>query len=216
MRFVELSHVIEEGMTTYPGMPGPELSPYLTFEEAADHYAPGTIFQIARITMIANTGTYLDTPAHRYADGHDLSELPLERVVDLPAVVVDVDEAGTGAEAFVDVDVAGRAILLRSGWDVHWRTERYGDPEHPHLTEDGARHLVDQGAALVGIDSVNIDSTVDGERPAHSLLLRAGIPVVEHLTGLDRLPGTGARFSAVPPRVVGMGTFTVRAYATLE
>jgi kynurenine formamidase len=215
MELVDLSHVIEHGMATYPGLPGPEIGEHLTFDDSAGSYAPGTEFTIGRITLVSNTGTYLDTPAHRYRDGFDLSALPLERCVDLPALVVDgpAGEQAFGPGDFTGLDVAGAAVLLRTGWSRHWRTESYGDPAHPFLTADGARHLVEAGAALVGIDSVNIDDTRGGERPAHSLLLAAGVPVVEHLTALDRLPASGARFTAVPPGVRGMGTFPVRAFA---
>ena len=216
MELVDLSHAVEDGMTTYPGLPGPEIGAHLTFDDSVATYAPGTEFTIGRITMVSNTGTYLDTPAHRYRDGFDLAALPLERCADLPAVVVDGPPAGEqafGPDAFGDLAVAGAAVLLRTGWSRHWRTEAYGDPGHPFLTADGARRLVDAGAGLVGIDAVNIDDTRGGERPAHSLLLAAGIPVVEHLTALDRLPATGARFTAVPPGVRGMGTFPVRAFA---
>jgi arylformamidase len=214
MPLIDLSHVIEDGMVTYPGLPGPRISEHLTFRASRSHYASGTEFSIGRIDMVANTGTYLDTPAHRYPDGHDLSALPLERCADLPAVVVDASSPVT-ADDLAGLVPAGAAVLLRTGWDAHWGTERYGDGNHPHLTADAAQALVDADAALVGIDSVNIDATTTGERPAHTLLLGAGIPIVEHLTGLDRLPATGARFTAVPPLVAGMGTFPVRAFATL-
>jgi arylformamidase len=187
MRLVDLSHDIEHEMVTYPGLPGPQISEHLSFEASTDVYAPGTEFVIGHISMVANTGTYLDTPAHRYRDGDDLS--------------------GSG--------IGGVAVLLRTGWDRHWGTDRYADPAHPYLTEDGAQELVDQGAVLVGIDSVNIDGTTTGERPAHSLLLAAGIPIVEHLTHLHELPPTGARFTAVPPRVRGLATFPVRAFASI-
>lgn len=214
MRFVDLSHVIEHEMVTYPGLPGPEIGEHLGFEASRSRYAAGTEFSIGRISMVANTGTYLDTPAHRYREGSDLSSLPLESCANLPAVVVD-GEGSIGAAMFSGVPVAGAAVLLRTGWDAHWGTDRYGDSSHPHLTEDGARALVDGRAALVGIDSVNIDDTSTGERPAHSLLLAAGIPVVEHLTGLAQLPTTGARFAAVPPMVRGLATFPVRAFAVV-
>jgi arylformamidase len=216
MRLVDLSHAIEHEMTTYPGLPGPQVSEHLTFEQSQSHYAEGTQFSIGRISMVANTGTYLDTPAHRFREGHDLAGLPLERCADLPLVVIDAP--GEGPIEAVSVDEAGTtgaAVLLRTGWDAHWRTERYGDPAHPHLTADGAEALVESRAALVGIDSVNIDDTTTGERPAHTILLAAGIPVVEHLTRLDRLPRTGARFTAVPPRIGGLATFPVRAFATV-
>ncbi len=214
MRLVDLSHDIEHEMITYPGLPGPQIGEHLTFDASREHYAAGTEFVIGSIRMVANTGTYLDTPAHRYREGHDLSGLSLQRCADLPTVVVDAD-GPIGSAAFSDSAVRGAAVLLRTGWDRHWDTERYGDPAHPHLTEDGARDLVEHGAVLVGIDSVNIDSTATGERPAHSLLLAAGIPVVEHLTRLDQLPHTGARFTAAPPKVRGLATFPVRAFARI-
>jgi arylformamidase len=214
MRLVDLSHDIEHEMVTYPGLPGPQISEHLSFEASTDVYAPGTEFVIGHISMVANTGTYLDTPAHRYRDGDDLSALPLQRCVDVPTVVIDGDGPIT-RDAFSGSGIGGVAVLLRTGWDRHWGTDRYGDPAHPYLTEDGAQELVDQGAVLVGIDSVNIDGTTTGERPAHSLLLAAGIPIVEHLTHLDELPPTGARFTAVPPRVRGLATFPVRAFASI-
>ncbi|ANY09822.1 cyclase [Pseudonocardia sp. HH130630-07] len=204
-------------MTTYPGLPGPRIEDHLSFEASRDRYAPDTEFAIGRISMVANTGTYLDTPAHRYRGGHDLSGLPLERCAGLPAVVVGL--AGTDGHEIgpenLPADVEGCAVLLHTGWDRHWGTDRYGDPRHPHLTEAGAHHLVGHGAVLVGIDSVNIDDTVGGARPAHSVLLAADIPVVEHLTALAGLPGRGAVFSAVPPAIQGLATFPVRAFAVV-
>ncbi|QUH01488.1 cyclase family protein [Saccharopolyspora erythraea] len=216
MRLVDLSHVIEPGMVTYPGLPGPEISRHLSFDDSRSHYSAGTEFTIGRISMVSNTGTYLDTPAHRFRDGDDLSRLPLERCAMLPAAVVDGGDSAIGPDAFEGVEVGGCAVLLRTGWDRHWGTDRYGAPEHPHLTEAGARYLVDRGAALVGIDSVNIDDTRTGDRPAHTVLLGADVPVVEHLTGLGALPATGARFTAVPPAVSGLATFPVRAFATIQ
>jgi arylformamidase len=216
-RLVELSHVITAGMTTYPGLPGPEITPHLTRAASRDHYAPGTEFAIDRISMVGNTGTYLDSPFHRYPDGADLADLPLSTVADLPAVVVRLAgsrERGIGPEALAAYDVEGAAVLLHTGWDRHWATEAYGT-DAPYLTEAGAKRLVERGARLVGIDSVNIDSTDGDERPAHSTLLAAGVAVLEHLTGLDALPVTGARLHAAPPRVRGFGTFPVRAYAIL-
>lgn len=212
---VDLSHSIVEGMVTYPGLPGPTFHDHLSREASRDHYEPGTEFSIQRLEMVGNTGTYLDSPFHRYADGGDLASLDLATVVDLPAAVVhldDSDERGIGPSALAPIEVRDHAVLLHTGWDRHWGTDRYGDPA-PFLSEDGARFLADSGATLVGIDSVNIDDTVGRTRPAHSILLEAGIPVVEHLTGLDQLPASGASFSAVPPRVAGFGTFPVRAYA---
>ncbi|MCL7458950.1 cyclase family protein [Micromonospora sp. MSM11] len=220
-RLVELSHVVTDGMTTLPGWPAPRITEWLTREASRANYAPGTEFQVGRIDMIANTGTYVDTPAHRFADGADLAATGLERLADLPGVVVRVP-AGTRAVdrlLLAPYEVAGHAVLLHTGWSAHFGTDRYGAPEAPYLTGDGARALVDAGAALVGIDSVNIDDmspAAAGERPAHSALLAAGVPVVEHLTNLDALPPTGFRFTAAPPMVAGMGTFPVRAFAVLD
>jgi len=217
-RLVELNHVITAGMTTYPGLPGPEITPHLTRADSRGRYAPGTEFAIDRISMVGNTGTYLDSPFHRYADGADLAGVPLDAVADLPVVLVRLTgstEPGVSAAALAPYDVAGAAVLLHTGWDRHWGTDAYGGTDAPYLTEDGARALVAAGAGLVGIDSVNIDSTAGDARPAHSILLAAGIPVLEHLTGLDQLPPTGARLHAAPPRVRDFGTFPVRAYAVL-
>jgi arylformamidase len=208
-RYVDLSHTVVSGEVTYPGLPAPVISDHLTREASRERYAPGTEFQIGRIEMISNTGTYLDTPFHRYPDGFDLSGLPLERVAGVPGVVVD--EGGT-----VPDDVAGCAVLFRTGWSAHWATSRYGEPDHPFVATDVAHALVDAGVALVGIDSVNIDSTVGGARPVHSALLGAGIPVLEHLTNLDALPARGFALFAVPVKVRGMGTFPVRAFAIVE
>jgi len=213
MRFVELSHPIRQGMVTYPGLPGPEIGDHLSWEESRERYAPGTEFRIARISMIANTGTYLDTPAHRYREGWGLAELPLERVAAVSGVVVDASGPPVGPEVFDAVDVLGRAVLVRTGWSRHWATERYGAPDHPYLTASAAEALLTNGATVVGIDSVNIDGTATGERPAHSALLAAGIPIVEHLVHLDQLPPEGFQFFAVPPAIEDMGTFPVRAFA---
>ncbi|MFC7328594.1 cyclase family protein [Marinactinospora rubrisoli] len=217
-QLVDLSHQIVAGMTTYPGLPGPVVEDHLSFDESRRTYAPGTEFRIGRVSMVANTGTYLDTPAHRYRDGSDLADLDLAKVADLDGVVLDAAERELGPEALDGVDVTGRAVLIRTGWDRHWRTERYGSPDHPYLSEAGAKALVAAGAALVGIDSVNLDDTspaAGGARPAHSALLAAGIPVVEHLCLLDRLPTAGFRFFAVPVKVRGLGTFPVRAFAII-
>jgi kynurenine formamidase len=216
-RLVDLSHPIVEHMTTYPGLPGPELTDHLTRAAAEEHYGPGVTFHIGRISMVANTGTYVDSPWHRYPDGADLADLRLEQVADLAGVVLGA--AGTGRRA-VDVDdvhgldVGGRALLVHTGWDRHWGTAAYGI-DAPFLTRRAAEWLVGQQVALVGIDSVNIDDVDDRSRPAHSLLLGAGIPVVEHLCGLGQLPGEGFRFHAVPPPVERFGTFAVRAYAVV-
>ncbi len=217
-RFVDLSHTLRAGLVTYPGLPEPTITPHLTREGSRARYAPGTEFAMDVITMIGNTGTYLDSPFHRYADGGDLASLSLETLVGLPAEVfhlTDALERGIPASVFFDRDLPGTAVLLHTGWDRHFGTPAYASGS-PFLTEDGARHLVDAGVTLVGIDSLNIDDTESGgERPAHSLLLAAGIHVVEHLTGLAGLPARGARFTAVPAQVAGFGTFPVRAFAEL-
>jgi kynurenine formamidase len=216
-RLVELSHVIKTGMITYPGLPGPEITPYLTREASRTQYAPGTEFAIGQLTLVGNTGTHLDAPYHRYPDGADLSAIPLARTADLPAVVVRVTGArqpGVDVGALAALDVCDRAVLLHTGDDARFGSPAYADGRH-FLTRAGAAWLADHYAALVGIDALNIDDTADGERPAHTLLLAAGIPVVEHLTGLAQLPPTGAWFTAVPLRIEGLGTIPVRAFARL-
>jgi len=216
-RIVDLSHVIEHGMTTYRGLPPPHICDFWTREASAENYDDGSSFQIGRIDMVANTGTYLDSPFHRYADGADLSELKLSSLAGVPGIVVRrpwENSLALEPEHLDGLDVAGKALLVHTGWDRHWRTERYGD-DHPFLTAEAARWLVEHGAALVGIDSNNIDDSSRRARPVHTALLGAAIPICEHMTGLDQLPDTGFRFSAVPPKVRGMGTFPVRAYAVL-
>lgn len=213
-RLIELNHVISHGMVTYPGLPGPEISDHLSRDASRGHYAPGTEFQIGRISLVANTGTYVDSPWHRYEAGADLSMMPLSSLVDLEGLVVPVPSVDVvDSRVLEPYEVAGKAVLIHTGWDRHWGTSEYGAGGHPHLTEDGAAWLMARGAALVGIDSLNVDSTSGGERPAHSRLLAAGIPVVEHLTGLRALPSTGFRFFAAPPRIAGLGSFPVRAFA---
>jgi kynurenine formamidase len=217
-RVVDLSHPIEHGMTTYPGLPGPQIGDHLSREQSRQVYAPGVEFHIGWIRLVANTGTYLDTPFHRYAGGTDLASMDLARIADLEGVLVDATggDRGIAPEAFAGRQLADRAVLVRTGWDKHWRTDRYGAPEHPFLTAETASFLVERRPALVGIDSVNIDDMADRARPAHSSLLAAGIPIVEHLTGLDKLPAGGFRFHAAPAPVAGMGTFPVRAYAVTD
>lgn len=215
---VELSHVIRNGQVTYPGLPAPVIEDHLSRAASRSAYAPGTEFHIARITMVANTGTYVDTPAHRFEDGADLATLSLACLVDLPGVVIDVRatmDRAIGPAAFQGAALRGRAVLIRTGWSRHFGTPAYASG-HPFLTGAAAEHLVRAGATLVGIDSLNIDDTQDGSRPVHTTLLRAGIPICEHLTALDRLPSAGFRFNAAPPRVEGMGTFPVRAWARLD
>jgi kynurenine formamidase len=216
-RLIDLSHEIEDGMTTFKGLPGPHICDYWTREESAGRYDDGSTFQIGRIDMVANTGTYVDSPFHRYAEGRDLAGLPLESLAELDGLVVRrpfENGLAVDADAFSELDVRGKAVLVHTGWDRFWRTDTYFD-DHPFLTEAAARALVEGGAAFVGIDSHNIDDTRARSRPVHSLLLGADIPIGEHLTGLDKLPDVGFCFSAVPPKVCGMGTFPVRAYARL-
>jgi len=218
-KLIDLSHEIEHGLETYRGLPPPVISDFLSREASRSHYAAGTEFHIGKIEMVANTGTYLDSPFHRHADGADLAALPLERLADLEVVVVRAPfEQGRAidAPAFASVgDVRGRAVLVHTGFDRHWRTERYFTG-NPFLTKAAASLLVERGAALVGIDSHNIDDTTGGERVAHSSLLAAGIPIVEHLTNLAALPDQGFRFFAVPPKVKAFGTFPVRAFAKAD
>ena len=214
-RFIDLSHVIEDGMITYPGLPPPHVCDFLSREASRSRYAAGTTFQIGRIELVANTGTYLDSPFHRYEDGRDISQLTVEELADLPAVVLHAEDTRSiDVPALRDLEVRGRAVLVYTNWARHWRTERYGTG-HPFLTAGAAAWLRDQGARLVGIDSLNIDDTATGERPVHTTLLGAGIPIVEHLRGLEQLPLSGFTFSAVPPAVRGMGSFPVRAFARL-
>ena len=215
-RLVDLSHTVREGLVTYPGLPAPTITSHMSREASRDSYAPGTEFTMDVIHMIGNTGTYIDSPFHRYSGGADLAGLDLATLVDQPAEVFhlqDSTERGIPASVFWDRELAGSAVLLHTGWD-----RLFGSPEYKHgspfLTGEGAAFLVSQGVTIVGIDSLNIDDTESGgERPAHSLLLDAGIHVVEHLTNLASLPPTGARFTAVPPKVEAFGTFPVRAFA---
>ena len=216
-RIVDLSHVIEHGMTTYPGLPGPHICDFWERESTRASYDDGSTFQIGRIDMVANTGTYVDSPFHRYAEGKDLAELPLSSLANLPGIVVrqpwDKDIA-VDVGLFDGLDVRGKAVLVHSGWDRHWRTEQYGK-EHPFLTAAAADWLIEHGAALVGIDSNNIDDTRQRARPVHTKLLGADIPICEHMTGLEQVPDAGFLFTAAPPKVRGMGSFPVRAYAVL-
>ena len=216
MRRVELNHVIRPGMATYKGLPGPVVCDYWSREASAARYEDGATFQIERVEMVGNTGTYLDTPFHRFAQGHDLATLPLERVAGVPLTVVRRPfklGLSIDADAFVGRPIRGRAVLIHTGWDTRWGTPAYFN-EHPFLTEAAALYLAEHGAALVGIDSHNIDDTRTMRRPVHTALLGAGVPIVEHLTCLSEVTDD-ARFYAVPPRFEGVGTFPVRAYAEL-
>jgi kynurenine formamidase len=216
-RIVDLSHVITDGMVTYKGLPGPHICDFLSREQSAANYDGGETFQIGCIDMVANTGTYVDVPSHRFADGNDLSEMRVEAFAHLPALVVRQPfESGLAvdAEAFDGMDVGGCAVLVATGWDRHWGTDAYYH-DHSFLTVAAAELLLERGASLVGIDSHNIDDTRVRTRPVHTALLGAGIPICEHMTNLGSLPDSGFRFSAAPPKVRGMGTFPVRAYAVL-
>ena len=213
---VDLSHPIHDGMVTYPGLPAPVFSDHLGRVESRERYAPGYEFHIGHIDMVTNTGTYLDTPFHRFADGHDLAGLDIARVASVPGLLIDATAAPVALPELLDgTDIAGRAVLFRTGWDRFWGTDRYGDPSHPYLADATAERLVAGGAAVVGIDAVNIDGTADGARPIHTILLAAGVPIVEHLCGLDELIDASFTFTAVPPAVVGLGTFPVRAFAVV-
>jgi arylformamidase len=214
---IDLSHTVEHGMITYKGLPAPIICDYLSREASRARYAAGTEFQIGKIEMVANTGTYLDSPFHRYPDGDDLSQLKLGALADLDCVVVRATDRRDRAIDRLPIDLAtlkGKALLFHTGWDAHWRTDQYFEG-HPHLTGALAKQLVEAGVTLVGIDSFNIDSTDDGTRPVHSALLGAGVPIVEHMCNLTAVPDRGSRFFAVPVKVKGMGTFPVRAFATL-
>ena len=216
-KLIDLSHTVEHGLVTYKGLPAPILCDYLSREDSRSHYSGGTEFHIGKIEFVANTGTYVDSPFHRYANGIDLSELPLESLVDLEGVVVRAQNLGRAisAQAFKGVDVKGKAVLVHTDWSRHWNTEQYYEG-HPFLTKDAAELLVEAGAAFVGVDTYNIDDTTDGARPVHTILLGNQIPICEHMCGFDQLPDGGFRFHAAPVKVKAMGTFPVRAYAVLD
>lgn len=214
MQLIDLSHTIEHGMITYRGLPAPLICDFLSREASRAMYTEGTEFHIGRIDMVANTGTYLDSPFHRYAEGKDLSALPLSSLAALEGVLVHAVSTRITAESFSGVDVRGKAVLVRTDWSRHWRTDTYFEG-HPHLTEDAALFLKKNGAKLVGIDSYNIDDVQDKRRPAHSILLGADIPIVEHMAGINTLPAAGFQFFAVPPKVKAFGTFPVRCFAMI-
>jgi len=216
-QLIDLSHEVEHGMITYKGLPAPIICDFLSREESRKHYVEGTEFNIGKIEMVANTGTYVDSPFHRFSDGIDLAELPLESLADLEGIVVPVSEAGRAisAEVFNRLDIRGKAVLIHTGWSHHWRTDQYFEG-HPFLTRDAAQYLVDSAAAFVGIDTYNIDDITDGTRPAHTVLLGNRIPICEHMCRLENLPMNGFRFHAAPVKVRAFGTFPVRAYAVLD
>jgi kynurenine formamidase len=216
-RIVDLSHAITDGMATYPGLPGPEITTHLSRTDSLGRYADGVSFHIGRLCMVANTGTYLDAPFHRYPDGADTAGVALDRVVDVPGVVIRAKATGEVSPDLLDSwQVTGKAVLIRTGWDTRWGTEEYFSIDHPYLGRAMVERLLELRPALVGIDSVNIDSMADLTRPAHSLLLAEGIPLVEHLCRLDALPDSGFRFFAPPLGVQGLGTCSVRAFAVLN
>lgn len=216
-KLIDLSHEVENGMITYKGLPAPIICDFLSREASRKNYAEGTTFHIGKIELVANTGTYVDSPFHRFAEGIDLSELPLESLADLEGIVVHAQEYGRAipATVFEGVDLAGKALLVHTDWSRHWRTDQYFEG-HPFLTNDAAQYLADSRVAFVGIDTYNIDDTTDGTRPAHTILLGNQIPICEHMCGLENLPDSGFRFHAAPVKVKAFGTFPVRAYAVLD
>jgi len=215
-QLIDLSHPIRDGMITYPGVPAPHITAHLSRADSRSLYAPGTEFHIGSIHMAANTGTYIDAPYHRYEGGTDIAALPLDRLVDIPAVVVRTTDRVITAKAFADVETWGKAVLIHTGWSIHFGTPGYLG-EHPHLAADAAQRLVDGGAALVGIDSANVDGVETGDRPAHNILLAAGVPIIEHLTNLDQLPTAGdLHITAVPAPVTDIGSFPVRVVARIS
>lgn len=216
-QLIDLSHTVENGMITYKGLPAPIICDYLSREASKSHYAEGTTFHIGKIEMVANTGTYIDSPFHRYAGGKDLSQLALESIADLEGVLFSVDATSRsiGPEVFQGHDVQGKAVLVNTEWSRHWGTDHYFEG-HPFLTATAAQWLKDAGARLVGIDLLNIDDTAGGKRPVHSILLGADIPIVEHMCHLQQLSNLAFRFHAVPVKVKQFGTFPVRAYAVTE
>ncbi len=217
-QLLDLSHTIEDGLITYKGLPAPIICDYLSREESKSHYSEGTTFHIGKIEMIANTGTYLDSPFHRFADGKDLSDLKLEQLAALEGVLVRIPEnhgRAIDADCFKGLDIRGKAVLVHTGWARHWKTDQYFEG-HSFLTANAAEMLKDGGATLVGIDSYNIDDTEDGKRPVHTTLLGADIPIVEHMCNLEQIPeGSKFSFYAVPVKVKQFGTFPVRAFAEL-
>jgi len=209
---IDVSHTVEHGMITYKGLPAPVISDFMSREDSRSHYDEGTEFHIAKIDMVANTGTYLDSPFHRYARGKDLAHLALESLANVDGIVVRCSDRAVSEQALNGLDVRGKAVLFQTNWDLHWRTDTYSNGEHPFLTDGAATYLAKGGAAIVGIDSYNIDSITDGRRPVHSILLGHDIPIVEHLCGLREVPDSGFKFFAVPVKVEQFGTFPVRAF----
>jgi kynurenine formamidase len=217
-RLIDVSHVVHDGMITYKGLPAPIICDFLSREASRDHYAEGTEFHIGRIDMVANTGTYIDAPFHRYAHGKDISQLPLSSLANLEGVVVRVDSShgkNIDVSEFENINVRAKAVLVHTGWDVHWGSDQYFEG-HPFLTREAAQYLVEKEVKLVGIDSLNIDDTSDGHRPVHTILLGAEIPIIEHLCNLGSLPECDFKFFAVPVKVKDFGTFPVRAFGIIN
>jgi len=214
MTFVDLSHTIIDGMITYKGLPAPLICDFLSRKASQDQYAEGTSFQIGKIEMVGNTGTYMDCPFHRYEDGRDFSELFLSDLVDIPGVRIKIPETSKSIqiEHLTGYPIHGRAVLLYTGWARHWRTDQYFE-DHPFVSQEAAQYLKDEGAKIVGIDSHNIDNTGQNTRPVHTILLEAEILIVEHLCQLHLVPASGFLFSAVPPKIKSTGSFPVRAFA---
>lgn len=214
-KFIDLSHVIFDGLITYKGLPAPLICDYLSREKSRSNYEEGTEFQIGKIEMVTNTGTYIDCPFHRFEHGKDLSEVELEAFANLNAITVFVpDTLEIGAAFFKNLKIRGKAVIVRTDWSKNWNTDAYFE-NHPFLTQEAAEYLRDCGVRLVGIDSHNIDDTRGKSRPVHTTLLGAEILIVEHLCNLDKLPESHYQFSAVPPKFKGAGTFPVRAFATI-
>lgn len=215
--YIDLSHDIRDGQITYKGLPAPIVCDYLSRLDAEKVYAPGVTFQIGKIEMVSNTGTYIDTPFHRFEHGHDLSQIKLSAIADLEGIVIKVPfqkYPSVDAAALKGIPLTGKAVLIHTGWDVHWGTDQYFEG-HPFLTKGAAEFLLEQKVKLVGIDSYNIDDVSDPQRPVHTVLLGNDILIVEHLSNLGAIGDRPFRFHAVPPKICGMGTFPVRAFATV-
>lgn len=212
-RFIEVSHPIDAGMKTYPGLPEPRAETLLDYEPSRQHYGDQAEFFIASLHLCGNTGTYVDSPCHRFRGAADLARLPLDRLAHLPVAVVDATDysnRGIGPDVFRGLDLRARAVLIRTEWSRHWRTDAYFDP-HPFLTAGACDRLLDAGAVFVGIDSLNIDDIQNHARPAHTKLLGAGVPVCEHMTNLAAA-SAGGYLHAVPIAWKGGASFPVRAY----
>ena len=216
-RYIELSHTIEDGLITYKGLPAPIVCDFLSREASREHYAEGTEFQIAKIEMVANTGTYIDCPFHRFEDGDDFSKIGLERFADLEGIVIRVpytESLEIGVAHLEPFDLKGRAVLFHTGWDAHWNTDKYFE-NNPYISQEAATYLRDASVSLVGIDSLNVDDSTQKSRPVHSILLGSGVLIVEHLCNLSSVPDNGFTFSALPPKFKGVGSFPVRAMAAV-